>query len=1514
MTCKLYLIKLYFRCIVLNKTNMRRAIPFFFLLLISANLFSQTNIPNGTVSGTWTAAGSPYLVQGNIMIANGTTLTIQPGVTVSFQGSYRMLVNGRLIAAGTAADSIRFTAVDTSAGWQGIRFDNTSTNNDSSLVSYCSIQYAISTVNGGGIYVRNFSKLSLINSSISNCWVLNSRGGGGVYLEESNAMVSGNRIFRNHAVSGGGIFISGGSPLVTNNIISYNDNRQPPPAIGDPGSDPDSYGGGILLFGTNNATVRNNTISYNRSGYGGGLRLQGGSAFIKDNVISYNEAISGGGIYSSDGGEYRNNMISFNTASLSGGAAYCEGFSNSFWNNSIIHNTAAKAGGGFLFEQGTSVIFHNLIANNTITSPPDNNLQGGGGVCVNGGSTFVQSEGNIIVNNSGINGGGIFIYGGFEILGNNTIANNNAQKGGAIYCTNASSLELLNTIIWGNTASVAGQQIFLSDDVSDPVIRYSDIMGGEAAFDLNGNFYTGVYEDNIDADPLFTNPSSGTGHLFDGVTAGWALSIGSPAINAGKPNITYTAKDFAGNIRVVDGRIDMGAIEDQTTVPPTATVSGGGIVCPGTTRPTVVFNFTLGTFPFTLVYSINGVAQTPVTGINTLQYSITNAAPGTYAVVSISDPFTSGTTSGSATVTVEQPVAGFTVNKTTQCVADNLFVFTDTSRLNTSSNITSWAWNFGDGATDSVANPSHTYSNAGNYTVRLTIITSAGCTNSFTRTVSVQSFSINPFPDTIRIYSDSFQLNAGSGYTRYLWNNGDSTNITLIKTTGKYKVTVTNGTGCTASDSVYVEFRKLKTLFIDKVQNLCTVSSFPLSVKAKSLTNIIGLQGTIRWTSAVMTLDSVSFTNAAINITAANVNLSNIGSGYITYSWNDNTLTGKTVADSTELFTLWFTKPGATSATTQTVSFSSNPTAMEIDSINLSNNTPVLVTETSYINGSAGFRSRATSTSIQLADCDSVTYNNQVYFQNTQLFDTVKYAGSYCDSVIKNVTITVYDTIVQPSITISASNTNIINGTTVTFTATTSFGGGNPLIQWYKNGVLIPGQTGVQFTTNTLSGGDTVYAVLKSSFSCAPDSFTVSNPVVITVRYNVTGTIRGPQGAGTRQPSVAITGSGNSTVTTNGSGFYSTLLTGGPARNYVLKPFKTNDLNRTNGVSTLDIAIIQSHILSAALFTSPYQWIAADVNRSGSVTSLDILLIRRLILGLNSSFNGNSVWTFVDTSAAGFDPLMPLQYRDSIVLNDLLTDKFNLNFVAVKLGDVNFDYNNTVARPQSPGKPVVFYYDDILAGKEETIRIPVKVKDFKNVLGAQFTLGFNPAALIFEGVENNRLNMSFASNRSTEGKLGFIWNDAQNRLATLNDGDILMELLFKTNQLFTEEDITINSDITEAELWDGDYKKHAIIKGSGKLICKRHVDFTSESFDVTPNPSEGPLQIKIRLLLDKNIRIDLLDMGGRIVFTQEQTGAKGINTINIDLQKKQPLAPGIYYLRLTGINGDVESKKIVLVK
>ena len=163
-------------------------------------LFSQTTIPAGYVSGTWDLAGSPYLIEGEITIPDGHTLTIDPGCLIEFQGHYKLKVQGRILAIGTEQDSIRFTIADTTGfsntavtngGWHGIRFDETPAINDSSKIIYCFIDYgkAIHVSNvweryGGAILVNNYSKILISNTRISNNYAQNC--GGGIYLKDSN--------------------------------------------------------------------------------------------------------------------------------------------------------------------------------------------------------------------------------------------------------------------------------------------------------------------------------------------------------------------------------------------------------------------------------------------------------------------------------------------------------------------------------------------------------------------------------------------------------------------------------------------------------------------------------------------------------------------------------------------------------------------------------------------------------------------------------------------------------------------------------------------------------------------------------------------------------------------------------------------------------------------------------------------------------------------------------------------------------------------------------------------------------------------------------------------------------------------------------------------------------------------------------------------------------------------------------------------------------------------------------
>lgn len=115
------------------------------------------------------------------------------------------------------------------------------------------------------------------------------------------------------------------------------------------------------------------------------------------------------------------------------------------------------------------------------------------------------------------------------------------------------------------------------------------------------------------------------------------------------------------------------------------------------------------------------------------------------------------------------------------------------------------------------------------------------------------------------------------------------------------------------------------------------------------------------------------------------------------------------------------------------------------------------------------------------------------------------------------------------------------------------------------------------------------------------------------------------------------------------------------------------DDNPLNGVSTYDMVLIYNHIFNTTLFTSPYQWIAADANRDNVVDTFDIIECKKLILGIYTELPDNTSWRFVDKDYVfpSPDPLSA-PFPESITFNSSnLPNPFDLQFVAVKVCDVN---------------------------------------------------------------------------------------------------------------------------------------------------------------------------------------------------------------------------------------------------
>ena len=459
-----------------------RCVKGFFLSFVLTLFISQahaTDVPPGNIAADeiWALVDSPFIVSSDVSINTSVVLTIEAGVVVKFDLNTALIVNGTIIARGTANSQITFTANNSGELWNHINFtvgsvdaayDGAGNYLSGSIIEYATIENAGNQTNPADGAIQLFDAHPYLNQLI----VQNNNATGiyGVgltsFLKIRNSVISGNT--SSPVLGGGGISLDGvaGSRIeISGNTIQNNNTL--------------TEGGGVRVIDVDVLDFDSNTVSGNQADAdGGGIyinNLQGTNAenFIRNNTINNNianadnaGANAGGGIWANSSDiSITNNTIVDNDAEEGGGIVLGQSLTASaiISKNLIMGNNAVINGGGMHIDNGFHTVSGNVIYNNASSDP---NASHGGGIDVHEGSITITN--NIIASNSSYKW--FLNLPGVVTFDNNSIVDNyvTKQTGGfsppAIILTQAASMQQ-NTIS-GNDSKTGSLVAYLSPTIA----------------------------------------------------------------------------------------------------------------------------------------------------------------------------------------------------------------------------------------------------------------------------------------------------------------------------------------------------------------------------------------------------------------------------------------------------------------------------------------------------------------------------------------------------------------------------------------------------------------------------------------------------------------------------------------------------------------------------------------------------------------------------------------------------------------------------------------------------------------------------------------------------------------------------------------------------------------------------------------------------------------------------------------------------------------------------------------
>ena len=475
-----------------------------------------------------------------------------------------------------------------------------------------------------------------------------------------------------------------------------------------------------------------------------------------------------------------------------------------------------------------------------------------------------------------------------------------------------------------------------------------------------------------------------------------------------------------------------------------------------------------------------------------------------------------------------------------------------------------------------------------------------------------------------------------------------------------------------------------------------------------------------------------------------------------------------------------------------------------------------------------------------------------------------------------------------------------ITQTNRTFTCIKTDINGNPILDANGNQQSGIGSQEVEIYVTTLTPDGGMVQTFCSTFIDIQDNHVVS-PCVQNITVTVEGTIATEKQHVIQDIDVQLEGSPFN-VDTDGNGNYA-FPSMAPGGNYVINPY--SDENPLMGISTIDLLIIQRHILGIAELDSPYKQIAADVNKDNVIDGVDLVELRKLILGIYTELPENDSWRFIDESfqfSVAQSPLVQNFVEDYEIVG--LNQNMGVNFIAVKVGDVDgtVDANllNGGAVQSNSSRAELEIGIAEFGNRADTQTIPVTLTNSRAIGGFQFELDFNSMALEVIEVKGSNIELNETNYRITDNSIVISWNGDE-------ELDLIeLEIIVQGNMVAQAQGnlFSLSKNVLNAEIYDTDLLTQGLEIGNTKGMN------TTMLLENNPNPFNS--ETEIRFFLGQKSAVDFLitDIQGRVVKSFDSEYEAGQNTYVV--RKSDLTNSGIYYVTMK-TTGYTKTIKIVLI-